>query len=178
MYTIINVLIVTTEASYLSTQIHGNTDTEAWHDAYAWVGERFDHEFCASNIRITNDSPVFLRAAAQDGSTIVQRTVKECRQAWLAHEAELQRIEREEERRSEKAAHGNDDRALRREIINAVEKAAEHGNSAHRRAVVITVAYERKGWTPARVKEAFDDLVQRGTLHHVGRGFYEFGEEF
>jgi len=79
MYTIINALIVAEDASYVSTQIHGNSAAAAHRDALRWVQSRFNPD-----ANITQKSPVFLKDT-HDGAVMEQLTVGACIRLLTAH---------------------------------------------------------------------------------------------
>lgn len=57
-YTILNILIVTNSASYVATQVSGNSSSEAWRNAVKWVDERYDS---GADDGIDTSSPVFIK---------------------------------------------------------------------------------------------------------------------
>lgn len=71
MYAMLNVLIVTDNASYVSTQVSGDTPEQAWVNAISWAAGCLG----AWHKDITTASPVFIK---QDGMTMEQHTVGSC----------------------------------------------------------------------------------------------------
>ena len=72
-YTRLNVLIVTKDASYISTQIDGDTQELAWKNAIVWAASRLAYD----DRRITTASPVYIAPMGSDPE-MEKYTVGEC----------------------------------------------------------------------------------------------------
>ncbi len=72
MYTVINALIVTNDASYIATQIHGVTEAAAWRDAFKWAANHGEEK------RVSAKSPVFFNNACDHKAVIQRHTIGSC----------------------------------------------------------------------------------------------------
>jgi hypothetical protein len=72
MYTLINVLVVTKSASYVATQISGDTQDEAYNNAIMWVVGCHRSGFHKD---VTTASPVFFSEVTDKKNTLMPEQV-------------------------------------------------------------------------------------------------------